>query len=95
MCSLPDRLLTPTFCGPTQVSTRATKGPECSSRFTRADCWRFRRMVPGVFLMPKGEHTFTSVMTEEARVAFEVGNGPATALTFEQPGKAMRYVRVG
>jgi uncharacterized glyoxalase superfamily protein PhnB len=49
---------------------------------------------PGVFLMPTGEHTFTPMMTEAARVGFEVGNGRATSLTFEQPGKAMRYVRI-
>jgi hypothetical protein len=45
--------------------------------------------------MPIGEHTFAPMMTEEARVAFEVGDGPANALTFEQRAKAMRYVRVG
>ena len=49
---------------------------------------------PGVFLMPTGEHTFTPAMTDDGRVAFEVANGLATAVTFEQPGKAMRYVRV-
>jgi hypothetical protein len=50
---------------------------------------------PGVFLMPIANHTFAPMMTEEARVAFEVGDGPATALTFEQGVKAIRYVRVG
>ena len=37
--------------------------------------------------------TYDDIMTEEARVAFEFGNGRVVSLTFEQPGKAMRYVR--
>jgi uncharacterized glyoxalase superfamily protein PhnB len=49
--------------------------------------------APGVFLMPTGEHTFTPVMTEEARVVFEAGTGLMMALTFEQEGRAMRFVR--
>ena len=31
--------------------------------------------APGVFLMPVGEHTFTPMMTEQARVVFEGGAG--------------------
>ena len=49
---------------------------------------------PGVFLMPTGEHTFTPMMTEQARVVFEAGAGLMAALTFEQDGMAMRFVRV-
>jgi uncharacterized glyoxalase superfamily protein PhnB len=50
--------------------------------------------APGVFLMPTGEHTFTPMMTQQASVVFEGGAGLMTALTFEQAGKAMRFVRV-
>jgi uncharacterized glyoxalase superfamily protein PhnB len=49
---------------------------------------------PGVFLMPTSEHTFTPMMTEEARVVFEPGPGMMAALTFEQDGMVMRFVRV-
>ena len=50
--------------------------------------------APGVFLMPTGEHTFTPMMTEQARVVFEAGTGLMTALMFEQAGMVMRFVRV-
>lgn len=50
--------------------------------------------APGVFLMPVGEHTFTPMMTDQARVVFEGGAGLMTALVFEQAGKTMRFVRV-
>jgi uncharacterized glyoxalase superfamily protein PhnB len=50
--------------------------------------------APGVFLMPTGEHTFTPMMTEEARVVFEADCGQMTALRFEQADKMMRFVRV-
>ena len=50
--------------------------------------------APGVFLMPTGEHTFTPMMTEQARVVFEGDARLMTALLFEQPGKTMRFVRV-
>ncbi len=49
---------------------------------------------PGVFLMPTDEHTFTPMMTEQARVVFERGTGPMSALIFEQDGRTMRFVRV-
>ncbi len=49
---------------------------------------------PGVFLIPTGEHTFKPMMTEEAKVVFEPGPGLRTALTFEQGGIIMRFVRV-
>jgi len=49
---------------------------------------------PGVFLMPKGEHVFTPVMGQQAKVSFEGGAGLMTSLTFEQDGRAMRFVRV-
>jgi hypothetical protein len=48
---------------------------------------------PGVFLMPTGEHTFTPMMTEQARVVFETGAGMMAALRFEQDGRTMRFVR--
>lgn len=48
---------------------------------------------PGVFLMPIGEHTFTPMMTEQARVVFEPGDGLMAALLFEQNGQVMRFVR--
>ena len=48
---------------------------------------------PGVFLMPAGEHTFTPMMTEQARVVFEPGAGLMAALMFEQDGGVMRFVR--
>jgi len=50
--------------------------------------------APGVFLMPTGEHTFTPMMTEQAKVVFEAGSGVMTALMFEQGDKMMRFVRV-
>ena len=50
--------------------------------------------APGVFLMPTGEHTFTPMMTEQARVVFEAGAGLMAALMFEQAGQVMRFVRV-
>jgi hypothetical protein len=50
--------------------------------------------APGVFLMPTGEHTFTPMMTEQAKVVFEAGSGQMTALMFEQGNKMMRFVRV-
>ena len=50
--------------------------------------------APGVFLMPTGEHTFTPMMTEQAKVVFEAGSGLMTALMFEQGNKMMRFVRV-
>jgi hypothetical protein len=49
--------------------------------------------APGVSLMPAGEHTFTPMMTEQARVVFEAG-GLMASLMFEQAGKVMRFVRV-
>jgi hypothetical protein len=50
--------------------------------------------APGVFLMPAGQHTFTPMMSEQARVTFEAGAGLMPALTFEQAGMAMRFIRV-
>jgi len=50
--------------------------------------------APGVFLRPTGEQTFTPMMPQQASVVFEGGAGPMTALTFEQAGKTMRFVRV-
>ena len=50
--------------------------------------------APGVFLMPTGEHTFTPMMTEQARVVFEADAGLIAALRFEQAGMVMRFVRV-
>jgi hypothetical protein len=50
--------------------------------------------APGVFLMPTGEHTFTPMMTEQAKVVFEAGSGLMTALIFEQGNTMMRFVRV-
>jgi uncharacterized glyoxalase superfamily protein PhnB len=49
--------------------------------------------APGVFLMPAGQDTFTPTMTEQARVVFERGTRLMAALTFEQGGKSMRFVR--
>ena len=49
---------------------------------------------PGVFLMPNGTDTFTPMMTEQARVTFEGGHGLMVALTFDQAGRTMRFVRV-
>jgi len=49
---------------------------------------------PGVFLMPNGTHLFTPMMTEQARVTFDGGPGPMVALTFDQEGRTMRFVRV-
>ena len=49
---------------------------------------------PGVFLMPAGEHTFTPMMTEQGSVVFEGDAGPMMALTFEQAGQTLRFVRV-
>ena len=54
----------------------------------------FPEDAPGVFLMPTGEHTFTPMMTEQARVVFEAGAGLMAALMFEQEGMTMRFVRV-
>jgi catechol 2,3-dioxygenase-like lactoylglutathione lyase family enzyme len=54
----------------------------------------FPEDAPGVFLRPAGEHTFTPMMTEEARVVFEAGAGLMAALMFEQCGRVMRFVRV-
>ena len=50
--------------------------------------------APGVFLRPTGEHTFTPVMTQPARVVFEGDGGLMRALMFGQAGRAMRFVRV-
>jgi catechol 2,3-dioxygenase-like lactoylglutathione lyase family enzyme len=47
----------------------------------------------GVFLKPKAEHTFTPAMSQPASVSFEGGTELMTALTFEQDGKAKRFVR--
>ena len=49
---------------------------------------------PGMFLMPAGEHTFTPVMTQPARVSFDGGPALMTSLTFEQDGRTTRFVRV-
>jgi uncharacterized glyoxalase superfamily protein PhnB len=49
---------------------------------------------PGVFLRPSGEHTFTPMMTEPARVVFERGPALMSALTFEQGGNTLRFARV-
>jgi len=49
---------------------------------------------PGVFLMPSGDHAFTPMMTEEARVMFEAGEGRMTALMLEQGGQVTRFARV-
>ena len=50
--------------------------------------------APGVFLMPSGEHAFTPMMPEQAKVIFEKGSGPMAALKFEQGNMTMRFVRV-
>ena len=49
---------------------------------------------PGVFLMPKGEHAFTPMMSQQASVLFEGGARLMTSLTFEQDGRVMRFDRV-
>jgi len=49
---------------------------------------------PGVFLKPSGEHTFTPMMTEQAKVVFEAGAEWMAALMFEQAGMMMRFVRL-
>ena len=49
---------------------------------------------PGVFLRPTDERTFTPMMTEPSRVVFEGEAALMTALTFEQAGRAERFVRV-
>jgi hypothetical protein len=54
----------------------------------------FPEDASGVFLRPTDERTFTPVIPQEARVVFEGGSGPMTALTFEQGGQTMRFVRV-
>jgi catechol 2,3-dioxygenase-like lactoylglutathione lyase family enzyme len=54
----------------------------------------FPEDAPGVFLRPKAEHTFTPVMSQQASVSFEGSAEPMTSLTFEQNGKAVRFVRV-
>ena len=54
----------------------------------------FPEEAPGVFLRPKAEHTFTPVMSQQASVSFEGSTELMTSLTFEQDGKAMRFVRV-
>ena len=54
----------------------------------------FPEDAPGVFLRPAGEHTFTPMMTEEARVVFEAGDGLMAALMFEQDGRVMQFVRL-
>ena len=48
----------------------------------------------GVFLEPKAKHTFTPVMSQQASVSFEGSTERMTSLTFEQGGRAMRFVRV-
>lgn len=50
--------------------------------------------VPGVFLKPTGENTFTPMMTEEGSVVFEGGAEARTALIFEQGNTRKRFVRV-
>ena len=47
--------------------------------------------APGVFLMPAGEHTFTPMMTEQARVVFEGDAAMMTGLIFEREGRTMRF----
>jgi uncharacterized glyoxalase superfamily protein PhnB len=54
----------------------------------------FPEDAPGVFLMPAGEQTFTPMMTEQAKVTFEAGAGLMSALTFDQDGMVMRFIRV-
>ena len=54
----------------------------------------FPEDAPGVFLKPKAEHTFTPVMSQQASVSFEGSTELMTSLTFEQDGRAMRFVRV-
>lgn len=53
----------------------------------------FSKDAPGVFLKPTAEHTFTPLMSQQASVSFEGSTELKTALTFEQDGKAMRFVR--
>jgi uncharacterized glyoxalase superfamily protein PhnB len=54
----------------------------------------FPEDAPGVFLRPNAEHTFTPIMNQEASVAFEGSAELMASLTFEQSGKAVRFVRV-
>jgi len=54
----------------------------------------FPEDAPGVFLRPKAEHTFTPVMSQQGSVSFEGSAELMTSLTFEQDGRAMRFVRV-
>jgi hypothetical protein len=54
----------------------------------------FPEDMPGVFLQPTGDDTFTPNMTEPAQVVFERDNGLMSALVFELGGKKMRFVRV-
>ena len=49
---------------------------------------------PGVFLRPNAHHTFTPEMSQQASVSFEGSTELMTSLTFEQDGRAMRFVRV-
>jgi catechol 2,3-dioxygenase-like lactoylglutathione lyase family enzyme len=53
----------------------------------------FPEDAPGVFLRPKAENTFTPVMSQQASVSFEGSAKLMTSLTFEQDGRAMRFVR--
>ena len=54
----------------------------------------FPKDAQNVFLRPVGEHEFKPMMPEEARVVFEPGTELMSALTYEQGGMSMRFVRV-
>jgi hypothetical protein len=50
-------------------------------------------MMGGAYLMPTGDHTFAPMMTEGGGVVFEGSAARMTALTFEQCGRSVRFVR--
>lgn len=72
---------------------RSDSGPAVLISIHEGRLLAFPDESPGVFLMPNGANTFTPVMRQEARVSFEGGAGLMTALTFEQDGRVMRFVR--
>ncbi len=84
----------PALLQPYQGKYRSDEGSAVLVTIHEGRLLAFSEDASGVFLMPTGEHTFTPVMTQPARVLFEGGAALMASLTFEQGGRTMRFVRV-
>jgi uncharacterized glyoxalase superfamily protein PhnB len=98
--NIPAEVLTPwppvdaEFLRPYEGTYRSDGGSAVRITIHEGRLLAFPDDSPDVFLRPKADHTFMPAMTQQASVSFEGGTELMTSLTFEQDGRAMRFVRV-